>query len=69
MEETPTIAEILGTLDELAAAARAGDRHRYQAALRLADRQQVTEEQKQDAYRWGRRDSNGPAPFDWMGGE
>ena len=67
MDEKPTIAEILGTLDELAAAARAGDRDRYRSALRLAERQEVTVEQKRDAYRWGRRGANRPAPFDWMG--
>ncbi len=65
--EEPTFAEILGTLDEMAAAARAGDRERYRAALRLAERQELTEEQKQDAYRWGRRDANDAASFDWTG--
>lgn len=62
----PTLAEVQGTLDELAAAARAGDAERYRAALRVATRQALTEEQISDAYRWGRRDQ-GAAAFDWHG--
>ena len=51
----PTLAEVQGTLDELAAAARAGEADRYRAALRVAKAQDLTEEQISDAYRWGRR--------------
>lgn len=62
----PTLAEVQGTLDELAAAARAGDAERYRAALRVAEHQHLTEEQISDAYRWGRR-HDGAAAFDWQG--
>lgn len=62
----PTLAEVMGTLDELAAAARAGDVDRYRAALRLARRQDITEEQVRDSHHWGRRGMNA-APFDWQG--
>ena len=55
-QHTPhTLAEVQGALDELAAAARAGEADRYRAALRVAARQDLTEEQISDAYRWGRR--------------
>ena len=64
----PTLAEVQGTLDELAAAARAGEADRYRAALRVAARQDLTEEQISDAYRWGRRDA-GAAAFDWEGND
>lgn len=64
----PTLAEIQGTLDELAAAARAGQADRYRDALRVAKRQALTEEQICDAYRWGRR-REGVAAFDWEGNE
>jgi len=62
----PTLAEVLGTLNELGAAARAGEVDRYRAALRLAKSQDLTEEQISDAYRWGRR-HEGAAAFDWEG--
>ena len=65
-QTTPTLAQVLGTLDELAAAARAGEADRYRAALRVAERQDLTEEQISDAYRWGRR-HEGAAAFDWEG--
>ena len=34
----PTLAEVMGTLDELAAAAKVGDGTRYRAALTVAER-------------------------------
>ena len=40
-QTTPTLAQVMGTLDELAAAARAADADRYRAAVRLAQRQQI----------------------------
>ena len=61
----PTLAEVQGTLDELAAAARAADADRYRAAVRLAQRQQITEEQQRDAYHWGRQGA--ARTFDWRG--
>ena len=64
---TPTLAEVMGTLDELAAAARAGDAQRYRAAVRLAQAQQITEEQQRDAYEWGRRGQGAAREFDWRG--
>ena len=64
----PTLAEAQGTLDELAAAVRAGEVERYRAALRVAKRQALTEEQMSDAYRWGRR-HEGAAAFDWEGND
>jgi len=63
----PTLAEVMGTLDELADAARAGDAQRYRAAVRLAQAQQITEEQQRDAYEWGRRGQGAAAEFDWRG--
>ena len=57
-----------GTLDELAAAARAGEADRYRAALRVAKAQDLTEEQISDAYRWGRR-HEGAAAFDREGND
>ena len=45
-QTTPTLAQVMGTLDELAAAARAADADRYRAAVRLAQGQQITEEQQ-----------------------
>ena len=64
----PTLAEVQGTLDELAAAARAGEADRYRAALRVAKAQDLTEEQISDAYRWGRR-HEGAAAFDREGND
>ena len=64
----PTLAEVQGTLDELAAAARAGEADRYRGALRVAEQQGITDEQISDAYRWGRRDA-GAAAFDWEGND
>lgn len=61
----PTLAEVQGTLDELAAAARAADADRYRAAVRLAQGQQITEEQQRDAYHWGRQGA--ARTFDWRG--
>lgn len=52
-QTTPTLAQVMGTLDELAAAARAADADRYRAAVRLAQGQQITEEQQRDAYPLG----------------
>ncbi len=52
---TPTLAQVMGTLDEMAAAARAGDAERCRAALRVARHQGLDEEQITDAYQWGRR--------------
>ena len=65
----PTLAEVQGTLDELAAAARAGDADRYRAALRVAERQGITEEQISDAYRWGRRHDGAADRFDHEGND
>jgi len=59
----PTIAETLGTLHELAAAARADNRARYLDALAIAHTQGITDEQIADAYRYGRR-GQGAADFD-----
>lgn len=56
---------MLGTLDELSAAARAGEAARYRAAVRVAQRHQITEEQQRDAYQWGR--GGAALPFDWRG--
>ncbi|WP_028708033.1 hypothetical protein [Propionicicella superfundia] len=56
-QTTPTLAQVMGTLDELAAAAR--------AAVRLAQGQQITEEQQRDAYHWGRQGA--ARTFDWRG--
>jgi hypothetical protein len=56
-----TLAEVMGTLNELAAVARAGDVDRYRAALRLAERQGITAEQTKDACQWGRRRGPGAA--------
>ena len=64
----PTLAEVQGTLDELAAAARSGEADRYRAALRVAKAQDLTEEQISDAYRWGRR-HEGAGAFDWEGND
>jgi hypothetical protein len=64
----PTIAQVIGTLDEMAAAARAGDGSRYRAAVQVALGQDISREQMVDAYQWGRRDI-GPAAFDWQGEE
>ncbi len=64
-QTTPTLAQVMGTLDELAAAARAADADRYRAAVRLAQRQQITEEQQRDAYHWGRQGA--ARTFDWRG--
>lgn len=64
----PALAEVMGTLDELAADAKAGDGTRYRAALHVAERQALTEEQISDAYRWGRR-RQGAAAFDWQGND
>lgn len=50
----PTIAEILGTLDELAAAVRDRDEARHRKAYALAVKQDITDEQIIDAYRWER---------------
>ena len=64
-QTTPTLAQVMGTLNELAAAARTADADRYRAAVRLAHRQQITQEQQRDAYQWG---SQGAArTFDWRG--
>ncbi len=65
---TPTLAQVMETLDEMATAARAGDAERYRAALRVAQHQGLDEEQMTDAYRWGRR-CLGPAAFAWQGNE
>ncbi len=62
----PTLAEVVGTLDEMAAAARTGQAARYRAAVGTARDQELTEEQMRDAYRWGRLHL-GPAEFDWQG--
>lgn len=64
-QTTPTLAQVMGTLDELAAAARAADADRYRAAVRLAQGQQITEEQQRDAYHWGRQGA--ARTFDWRG--
>lgn len=66
-ENRPTLAEVMGTLEELGAAARAGDADRYRAAVRLAQRQQITEEQQRDAYTWGRRGQGAARSFNWKG--
>ena len=50
----PSLAEVLGTLNELAAAAHADDAERYRAALTVADRQGLHDDQVKDAYRLGR---------------
>jgi len=55
----PTLSEVMGTLDELAAAARAEDTERYRAALSVAQAQDLTEEQTADAYQRGRRGLGG----------
>jgi len=60
---TSTLAQVMGTLDEMATAARAGDAECYRAALRVAQHQGLDEEQMTDAYQWGRR-GLGPAAFD-----
>lgn len=64
MTHTPeaTLADIMGTLDELAAAARAEDEQRYRRALTVAQDQSITDEQITDAHQWGRK-GLGPAPF------
>lgn len=64
----PALAQVMCTLDEMAAAARAGDAQRYRAAVRVAQDQDLTEEQMSDAYQWGRR-GLGPVGFDWRGTE
>lgn len=61
----PTLSEVMGTLDELSAAARSGDADRYRAAVRVAQRHQITEEQQRDAYQWGR--GGAVLSFDWRG--
>ena len=62
----PSLAEVLGTLNELAAAARGEDAERYRAALTVADRQGLHADQLEDAYRWDRR-GRGAAAFTWRG--
>lgn len=62
----PSLGEVLGTLNELAAAAHADDAERYRAALTVADRQGLHDDQVKDAYRWGGR---GAAAFTWRGEE
>ena len=52
-------------IDERAAAAGAADADRYRAAVRLAQGQQITEEQQRDAYHWGRQGA--ARTFDWRG--
>lgn len=65
---TPSLAELMGTLNELGAAARTGEGDRYRAALNLAERQGVTQDQIRDAYQWGRRGLGAAAAgFDWRG--
>lgn len=64
----PTLAEVMSTLNELAAAAKAGDGNRYRDALRAAERQALTDDQISDAYRWGRR-QHGAAGFDIQGND
>lgn len=64
----PSLSEIMGTLDELAAATRANDAERYQRALDVAGHQAITDEQIKDAHTWARRDALTPQPsFDWQG--
>lgn len=65
-----TLAEVMGTLDELAHAARAGDLTRYRGALTIARQQGITGEQIEDSHRWATL--AGPRPntavtFDWHG--
>lgn len=62
----PTLTQIMATLDELAAAARAGDLTRYLAALDQAQESGLTAEQVADCYAWGTRDGH-TAPFDIEG--
>lgn len=59
----PSLAEVMGTLDELAAAVRVDDPERYRAALAVAQRQGLTEEQMRDSHTWGGRTRATPARF------
>lgn len=64
MITTPTIGQVLATLDELAAAVRNNNAPRYRRALQAAARQEISQEQILDAYRWGRchrLDAGGPS--------
>lgn len=61
----PNTAAVMGTLDELAAAARTRDARRYRAAYNHAQAQGLSEEQIRDAYDWGRDGST--RRFDWRG--
>lgn len=64
----PTISEVLGTLDELAAATRTRDLDRYTAALEVAHDQDLSDEQIRDSYDWGGRTSGHRWPnWDWRG--
>lgn len=66
----PTIAETMGTLDELAAATRADDRARYASALATARAQDLSVEQIKDSHKWGSftgPHANNSVQFDWDG--
>lgn len=67
MSTTAPLAEIMGTLDELATAAGAADAPRYRAALTVAAEQNLTDEQITDAHEWGQQRGQRVAPFDRHG--
>lgn len=68
--KTP-LAEVVRTLDELAAAVRAADGDRYRELLAVSQRQEITEEQIRDAHTWAMRTPSAlqmrDADFDWRG--
>lgn len=64
--DRPSLGGLMRALDDLAAAAAAGEVETYRLQLDTTRSQQATEEQILDAYRWGRRDK-GVADFDHHG--
>lgn len=64
--DQPSLNGLMRALDDLSAAARAGEHDRYVDALRSAGSQGATKGQILDAYHWGRRDK-GAADFDHHG--
>lgn len=62
-----TLAEVMGTLEELGTATRHCDIQRYRTALDVARAQHLTDEQIKDAHWWNSRNGSTSVPFDWLG--
>lgn len=67
MNTPAPLAEIMGTLNELGAAAAAADGPRYRQAVSVAKEQDITDEQITDAHLWGQQRGQRVAPFDHHG--